>query len=185
MSYGGGGSSSSVQNAFEPWTLPLFRGEVMPYASKLLGTADITGGPLRKAAEGQYMETLSGKYLDPSSNPNLAATAAAIKSNSQQALDSAIASVNRGGQRTGSLLSSKSGQAQGEQIRRSQQDLTNALTSLYGQNYAQERARQVATAGQAEMASQLDINKLLQFLNILKGGSAASSSSTGPTISIL
>lgn len=94
------------------------------------------------------LDTLQGKYLDPSTNPYLAATygkAADAVTRSYQtatapATDAAFAAAGRYG----------SGARQ-QQISNNQRDLgttlDNLATSIYGGNYATERGNQMATMG--------------------------------------
>ena len=173
MSVGGGygaSSSSNKSDAFEKWSLPLFQGQVMPFAQRLLSNYDPTGGTLRTSATDQFTKTLNGDYLDPATNPNLAKSADAIQTNASQAFDRALNRVNQGGAANGTLLSSKVGQIQADTARKSAADVANSVTNLYGNAYSQERGLQAGAAGQATNASQVDMSQLLNFLNLLKGG---------------
>jgi hypothetical protein len=179
MSLGGGYSSSQGKStSFSKWTLPLFKDMVLPFVQQLQAKFDGTGGPMRAAAETQYGDTLAGKYLSPETNPNLAATADVIQRNSQQALDQALAKINGGAAQNGTLFSTKTNQIAGDTARRSVQDTTDRVTQLYGGNYAAERQQQAGAADRALAASQLDLDQLFKFFDILKGGTSTNRSSS-------
>lgn len=179
MSLGAGVSdSSSKSSAFPKWATPLFAKEVLPYTRTLLQGYDPSGGALRKAAGAEYETTLSGARLNPATNPYLAKTGEAITRTSQEALDRALGSVGRNAQGQGMLLSGATSKIMGDTARRSTQDVADRLTNLFGQNFAQERGLMANAAPQAVATSQLDLQQLLSFLQLLKGGESKGSSSS-------
>lgn len=97
----------------------------------------------------QSAATLSGAYLNPATNPYLAATyqaaATPVVQNYQQAVQPGIMAA---AQRSGQFGSS----AMNELLGTSEYNLGKTLgelgTSIYGQNYQQERANQLGTLAQ-------------------------------------
>lgn len=108
------------------------------------------GSPLVPAAQGMTLDTINGKYLDPSSNPFLAATygkaAGDVTRNFMTATQPSTAATFAGAGRYGSgaraLQTDLNNRAFGD-------TLNNLATSIYGGNYQQERDRQVGAASAA------------------------------------
>jgi len=142
MSFGGGGTSSSQQSWFpgsEDY-LNKFKGIGSNYISRI----DPTGGQFRKVGEQQLLDTASGKYLNPESNPYLAKTADVISRTSQENVNKTLNRLGGQAQMGGAWGSNKAAQVNATTGRRMMQDLADKLTGLYGSNYQTERARQNA-----------------------------------------
>jgi len=117
-------------------------------AQGLQGIQNAVNNPQGLLAMGTQgmQDTLSGKYLDPSTNPALQGMANNIL-----------------GQVRGSLGSTFSGNNFGSSAHEQMfnRQATQGLANLYGQNYAQERANQMAAMGQAPAYSMAGANALL------------------------
>ena len=87
------------------------------------------GDQLINAGYGNVMDTLSGKYMDPNTNPYL-------KQNTQMAMDQAMGTINAQFNRPGAF-----GGTAHQGVAANQ--LGNIAAQMYGQNYAQERANQL------------------------------------------
>ena len=110
----------------------------------------MSGNNLTTQAQTQFGQTIAGNYLDPNSNPYLAA---AVK----PALDQAQARVNstfgmRGGNNFGSS-------AHADTLART---LSETAMPFYAQNYQQERANQLNASQQAPGMAYADLNPLFQ-----------------------
>lgn len=102
------------------------------------------------------MDTIAGKYLDPSSNPWLAKTGDVITRTANENLTQAVLPALAdqailGGAYGGSGYGVSQGLAAGQ----SQQGVADALTSMYGQNYQLERERQLNGGNLLNQANQL------------------------------
>lgn len=119
------------------------------------GYGQITGmgstvNPILDAQNRTATDTISGKYLDPNTNPFLAATygqaADQVTRSYQTATDPSTQAAFSGAGRYGSG-------ARNQQVSQNQQDLGKSLgnlgTSIYGGNYQQERDRQLAATNNA------------------------------------
>ena len=108
------------------------------YTSNLSGGSalrdSITGSvnPLYGAADAELAKTINGDYLSPSSNPYLSQMGDIISGKIGRAVDSRFSAAGRYGSGAHQDLLST--------------DIGNALTQLYGGNYAAERGRQIAAA---------------------------------------
>jgi hypothetical protein len=94
-------------------------------------------------------DTLSGKYLDPNTNPFLTATYNAAAQPLTENYQSAIAP----GEMTGAIQAGAFGGSSDAEARALNQyqfggQLQNLATNLYGQNYQQERQNQLGTLGE-------------------------------------
>lgn len=169
-------SSSSKTSPFAKWTLPLYRGDVLPFLRDQMQQYAGQGGvtPLRAAGDAQMLATARGDYLRPESNPYLASTADAIRRAAGENLDRSLNRIGQNAELGGSLFSTKTNQQKFDAARASNQDVTDRLTNLYGGNYGAERTNQVNAAGTAGNADQ---QRLLAFLELLKGSEGKTSSS--------
>lgn len=108
------------------------------------------GSPLVPAAQGMTLDTINGKYLDPSSNPYLASTygqaADQVTRNYQTATAPATSAAFAGAGRYGSGARN---QAVDQNQRALGASLNNLATQIYGGNYQTERDRQMAAGGMA------------------------------------
>lgn len=106
--------------------------------------------PLTGALQQNTTDTLNGKYLDPNSNPYLAATygqaADAVTRNYQTATAPGTAAAYSAAGRYGSGARNQSIDQNNRALGTT---LNNLATDIYGGNYAQERQNQLATAGNA------------------------------------
>jgi hypothetical protein len=108
------------------------------YQSNLSGASSLrdslTGSvnPLYGASDDELAKTVSGAYLSPDSNPYLSKTADIISGKIGRAVDSRFESTGRYGSGAHQDVLGT--------------DIGNALTQLYGTNYASERGRQLSTA---------------------------------------
>lgn len=97
--------------------------------------------------EGQlYSDTLSGKYLDPSTNPYLKSTYDTAARQVANSVNSQFASSGRYGS--------------GAQAGVLTQGLGDLATNIYGGNYQQERARQAASLSLAPQFNSIDYQNL-------------------------
>ena len=120
-------------------------------ATQRLRERAMSGDNLTTQAQAQLGSTMAGDYLNPSSNPYLAATV-------QQALDPVQGRVNAtfgvgGGNNFGSS-------AHAETLTK---QLANTALPFYMQNYQTERDRQMAATGAAPGMANADIDPLLQL----------------------
>lgn len=133
---GGGGPAGSTTTTVD---LPDWLKDY--YTSNLAGAGKVrkamTGAydPLLGDATGQLRSTINGDYLNPESNPYLAATGDILAKSIGRSVDSQFEGAGRYG----------SG-AYADTLAR---NVGNALTQLYGNNYAAERGRQASAAALA------------------------------------
>ena len=111
----------------------------------------IGGDAAINAGYGNIMDTLSGKYMNPETNPYL-------KQNTQAAMDQAMGSINSQFNRPGAFGSSAhEGVSAGQ--------LGNIASQMYGQNYAQERNNQLNAWGAAQTYGNNAYNDANQLMN--------------------
>lgn len=91
--------------------------------------------PLLGLSNDEMAKTISGYYLDPTSNPFLAAMASAIADKTGRGIDSRFSSAGRYG--SGAFANTVA------------DAISQNLSSLYGTNYANERSRQYGAAAGA------------------------------------
>jgi len=175
----GFGSSSSSQtnllNKNKPAT-KLLGNQFMGLMNQWTGAGG-TANPLSTAGTGEISKELSSQYLDPSSNPYLAKEGNIITSTAGEQFGRNLAAVNGAANNAGALLSAKNAVAQGNVERSSNQDVTNALTQLYGQNYQNERAVQTAAAPKAIAQGNESMTLAMQIASLLAGSGMGSSGS--------
>lgn len=171
------GSQQSSRSAIPKWATP-FAKSFIPIGEEFQrqgqSTESRTGGP-QATGEQYYKDVVGGKYLNPDTNPYLSPTADIIRNQAQENLGRSFAGASRAGQGAGTLLSSATGAAKDVMARQSSQDVTNALTNLYGQNYAAERTRQAAAVPQ--LMAQDPYQKAMQTLAMFSGGQIGGTSS--------
>lgn len=95
----------------------------------------LAGSPTLNAANQNITSTLQGDYLNPASNPYLQATADRALGDVQSRINSQFNNQNFGTSAHQETL---------------QRGLGEQANQIYGQNYASERDRQLAAAGQAQ-----------------------------------
>ncbi len=108
------------------------------------------GSPLIPAAQGMTLDTINGKYLDPNSNPFLAATYGAAADQVTNAYRTATAPGTAAAYSAAGRYGSGARNQAVDQNNRGLLDKLNTLaTSIYGGNYEAERQRQMTAAGGA------------------------------------
>lgn len=108
------------------------------------------GSPLIPSAQGLTLDTINGKYLDPNSNPFLAATYGAAADQVTNAYRTATAPGTAAAYSAAGRYGSGARNQTVDQDRRGLLDkLNNLATSIYGGNYQTERDRQMTAAGGA------------------------------------
>lgn len=125
-----------------PWT---------QQAQGMLANRALSGSPVNNAASGLLTDTLNGKYLDPNSDPYLDAT----YNKAAQAVTGSVNSAFGQGGRYGSGLNQLTlGKALGD-----------TATSIYGQNYQDERNRQQQGILEAPQTANQDYQDIGQLAN--------------------
>ena len=111
----------------------------------------LNGSPEEQAARNNYTDTMSGKYLDPNSNPYL-------RANVNQAMNDVSGKVNS--QFNGSNYGTTAHQ---ETLTR---NLSDAANQAYGQNYTNERNNQLKDASLAGQYGNIDYNNAQQLIGV-------------------
>ncbi len=125
---------------------PLQTGALSSIADRAVG-----GDPLMNAGYGNVMDTLSGKYMSPDSNPYL-------KQNVQTAMDQSMGTINSQFNRPGAFGSSAH-----EGVAANQ--LGNIAAQAYGQNYTNERNNQLQAWGAAPTFGNMEYQDAQQLMN--------------------
>lgn len=181
MSKGGGSNTTNTVQKADPWegVQPYLKGGLSdlskwyssdygrqpfpgstvvpfnPLTEQALGTTAqraISGSPLTRSAQGTLQDTLSGRYLDPSSNPWLSGTFDLAAGKVRSALDSQF---NSAGGYGGSLH-------QGAMA----ENLGDLATKLYGGQYGDERTRQIQGMMFAPQMANQDYFDASQLANV-------------------
>lgn len=164
---GGGGSTQTVQKA-DPWSgvqpfitdyLNRSKGQVntpfqsyggdqiapfspeQQYGLAMTTQRAINGSPVNLAAQNNATQTLNGDFLSPDSNPFLKGTVDQAMGDVQSRVNSMFNNNNFGSSAHQELLTRNLGQA---------------ANDIYGQNYQQERSRQMQTMGMAPGLAETD-----------------------------
>jgi len=103
----------------------------------------IAGSPVMNSAKSNMQSTLNGDYLDANSNPYMAQMAKTVGDDVQ----TRMAAMGRG---------SGSGMTNSGWQEATARGMTDSLGNLYGQNYANERSRQMQAAQLAPQYAQAD-----------------------------
>jgi len=175
MSGGGGGNSTTIQEIpaelkplasrytteatklfdtpYQGYTGTRYAGMNPLQTSALSSVADrATGGDaVMNAGYGNVLDTLSGKFLTPDSNPYL-------KQNVDTAMNQAMGSLNSQFNRPGAFGSTAH---QGVAAK----ELGNIAAQMYGQNYASERANQMNALSMAPTYGNAAYSDAAQLLN--------------------
>ena len=141
---------SDVPQYFPESTYVPFSGQTEA-AMQLQEQRALQGNPLLGSAQTEIQNILSGQYLDPSTNPYLQKTFQRAAGDVQSQLGSMFAKGGRYG--SGAMAETAGGR------------LGDLASQIYGNNYQQERARQLQAAQLApQMAQQdyFDIAKLAE-----------------------
>jgi len=121
-------------------------------ALKLQEERALAGSPLLKQAQGQVGDILSGKFLDPESNPYLKAAYEKAAGSAQGTLGSQFASAGRYGS---GAMAETAGKRYGD-----------IATDIYGGAYERERQRQMSALGMAPGLAQADYYDIQQLGNV-------------------
>lgn len=130
----------------------------------LVNTAQ--GSPIFPAASGNYLDTLAGKYLDPSTNPWLKSTFEAASAPVAQTFQNITApTTDAMFGSAGPLSGGGYANAQSNNEQNLSRMLNQLATSIYGGNYAQERTNQMGALGmlpQFQMGAYTDPMMMMQ-----------------------
>ena len=122
------------------------------------------GSPLLGSAQAQQLGTIEGNYL--SGNPFFQGAFQPAAQQATSAFNQAIGNIGSQASRAGRYGSGAMQNLQTQAAGQLAQGLTNTAGQLAYQNYAQERARQEAAAGNAPMMAQADYGDIQQLLNV-------------------
>tara|TARA_A100000172_G_scaffold28325_1_gene16728 strand:+ start:620 stop:1462 length:843 start_codon:yes stop_codon:yes gene_type:complete len=131
----------------------------------------IQGNPLVPAAQSQFQSTIEGDYLS-ATNPYFANRFNTAADAAQQRYFDAMNQINSQASMAGRYGSNAMGQLQDRATSQFAKSLTDTAGELAFNNYAQERARQLAAAQSAPaLAAQdyADIDRMLSLGNISEG----------------
>lgn len=110
------------------------------------------GSPINTANASMFSDTLSGKYLDPNTNPYL-------KGTFDQGADAVQGRIN-------SMFSGSNRIGSGLQQDTYQKNLNDLATNIYGGNYQQERARQMQAGALAPGIANQDYFDAQQLMGV-------------------
>lgn len=185
MSGGGGGSTTSKSIAepskeVKPYLRPYmerasglsyspyedYRGSTVAGLNRDQNTAfgairnrALRGSEVGRGANRNAADTLSGRYLDPESNPWLKSTYDAAASDmARNYTDAVIPGINSTFSRAGRYGSNAQQAAIGDAGRTLASNLSNMGTNIYGQNYQQERGNQLNAMGMSSQLAASDYN---------------------------
>jgi hypothetical protein len=122
------------------------------------------GSPLLGSAQTQQLGTIQGDYL--SGNPFFQGAFQPAAQQATSAFNQAIGNIGSQASRAGRYGSGATQNLQTQAAGQLAQGLTNTAGQLAYQNYAQERARQEAAAGNAPMMAQADYGDIQQLMNV-------------------
>ena len=122
------------------------------------------GSPLLGSAQTQQLGTIQGDYL--SGNPFFQGAFQPAAQQATSAFNQAIGNIGSQASRAGRYGSGAMENLQTQAAGQLAQGLTNTAGQLAYQNYAQERARQEAAAGNAPMMAQADYGDIQQLMNV-------------------
>ena len=122
------------------------------------------GSPLLGSAQTQQLGTIQGDYL--SGNPFFQGAFQPAAQQATSAFNQAIGNIGSQASRAGRYGSGAMQNLQTQAAGQLAQGLTNTAGQLAYQNYAQERARQEAAAGNAPMMAQADYGDIQQLMNV-------------------
>lgn len=89
-------------------------------------------------------DTMRGKYLDPSSNPNLKKSADLISDKAKMTFEDALDEISGGSNKSGNLFSTSTKALKTGAAGAFSEGLSNALAGLYGGAYNNERSNQLS-----------------------------------------
>ena len=122
------------------------------------------GSPLLGSAQAQQQGTIQGDYL--SGNPFFQGAFQPAAQQATSAFNQAIGNIGSQASRAGRYGSGAMENLQTQAAGQLAQGLTNTAGQLAYQNYAQERGRQEAAAGNAPMMAQADYGDIQQLMNV-------------------
>lgn len=178
MSFGGGSQQQQQQQSNVPeWAIPYVK-SFLPVGERQLASSqsaqNVAGGPQAQATN-LLSGIVAGNQLSPESNPYLAQQADVIQQGGMNALGNQLAQADRGAQGSGMLLSSAASAQRNNAAQAGSQNVANALTSMYGQNYQSGLNRQMTALPQLQ--AQDPYQKALQIASMMSGGNVGGSSS--------
>ena len=147
------------------YTAPLSEQEQM--GLKLLSDYGVQGGENNALGMGMLNDTISGKYLNPSSNPYMQKMGNMITEQAKRALGGQANQMGAMFQKSGMGGGSGERMYKNKLISDTNQSLGNSLAGLYGQNYQTERGRQMQAI---PMLSQMGMEPLQRAQALMQGG---------------
>lgn len=147
------------------YTAPMSEQEKM--GLKLLSDYGVTGGENNALGMGLLNDTISGKYLNPSSNPYMQKMGDMITQKAKLALGGQANQLGSMFQKSGMGMGSGERTYTNKLISDTNQSLGNSLAGLYGQNYESERGRQMQAI---PMLSQMGQEPLQRAMALMQGG---------------
>jgi hypothetical protein len=179
---GGGGGNQTVTQKADPWsgiqpyllraaqdtnnlygqgllTPRVYQGQTYagfsPESMQAMGLTTsraINGSPINNANKGMLSDTLSGKYLDPESNPYLKATFDKAAGQVTSKVNSTFGGAGRYGSGINQQILGR--------------ELGSTANDIYGKNFEQERQRQMAASALAPQAANQDYTDLGALANV-------------------
>lgn len=125
-----------------------------------------TQNPIMGSASNYVGDVLNGKYLDPSTNPALAASGAAASSGAQRLLNQNLDQIGANFALAGGSSSSAMANAKKSAVTATAGNLGQTLANLYGGAYQNERGNQNSALWQAPGISQAPVNQLMMALGL-------------------
>lgn len=122
--------------------------------------------PLTSKGSQLISDTLTGKYLDPGSNPYLADNANAITSLARKSLGQALDSYDSGSNRAGAYNSTGANNLRRQAFNDSNTATLQALAGLYGNNYSAERSNQLGALSPALSYTQQPFSQLMSLAGL-------------------
>lgn len=155
--YGGGGAPNQSVVGFNP-----YQTNTMGQLQQALGQPN----PLTSASSSYVSDVLNGKYLNPATNPSLAASGAAVSSGAQRFLNQNLDQIGSNFGLAGGASSSAMANAKKSAVTSTAGNVSQALAGMYGGAYNQERGNQQNVLGAAQSLSQAPVQQLEQALSL-------------------
>jgi hypothetical protein len=161
LQYGLGEAQRLYQSGGTPVVGP---SDITQQAMQAAQNRALMGSPLIGSAQAQQLGTIQGDYL--SGNPFFQGAFQPAAQQATSAFNQAIGNIGSQASRAGRYGSGAMGNLQTQAAGQLAQNLTNTAGQLAYQNYAQERARQEAAAGNAPMMAQADYADISKLLGV-------------------
>lgn len=139
-----------------------YQQDTMSQLQSVLGQVN----PLTSSASGYVGDVLNGKYLDPSSNPALAASGAAVSSGAQRFLNQNLDQIGSNFALAGDSSSSSMANAKKSATTSVAGNVGQSLAQLYGNAYSNERGLQQNALYPAQSLSQAPAQQLMMALGL-------------------